>query len=91
MVWFLVSTPTTINGVTCKARIGVTLVGILLGLGAALWMVRFIGSMLYGLGGADPLTAVCATLLLLTVSIIAAVVPARLASQIDPIRALRHE
>ena len=68
-----------------------TLAGILLGLGSALWLVRSVGSMLYGLGAADPLTAVGTTLLLVTVSVIAAVIPARRASQVDPIRALRHE
>jgi predicted permease len=83
--------PTSVLTAVLRESIVLTAVGILLGLGAALWMVRFIGSMLYGLGAADPLTAACTTLLLLTVSILAASVPARRASRIDPIRALRHE
>ena len=83
--------PTSVLTAVLRESIVLTLVGILLGLGSALLMVRFIGSMLYGLGAADPLTASCTTFLLLTVSIIAAAVPARRASQIDPIRALRYE
>lgn len=83
--------PTSVLTAVLGESIVLTLGGILLGLGAALLMVRFIGSTLYGLGAADPLTAAGTTLLLLIVSIIAAVVPARRASQIDPIRALRHE
>ena len=83
--------PTSVVTAILRESIVLTLVGIVLGLGAALGMVRFIGSILYGLGAADPLTAACTTLLLLTVSIVAAAVPARRASQIDPIRALRHE
>ena len=83
--------PTSVLIAILRESIALTLMGILLGLGAALWLVRSIGSMLYGLGTADPLTGAGTTLLLVTVSIIAAAVPARRASQIDPIRALRHE
>jgi predicted permease len=83
--------PTSVLTAILRESLLLTLVGILLGLAAALLMVRFIESTLYGLGAADPLTASCTTFLLLTVSILAAAVPARRASQIDPIRALRYE
>lgn len=83
--------PASVLIVILRESIALTLMGILLGLGAAFWMVRSIGSMLYGLGAADPLTGAGTTLLLVTVSIIAAAIPARRASQINPIRALRHE
>jgi predicted permease len=83
--------PTSVLIAILRESIALTLVGILLGLGSAFWIVRSIGSMLYGLGAADPLTGAFTTLLLVTVSIIAAAVPARRASRIDPIRALRHE
>src|SRR5579859_26584 len=83
--------PTSVLTAVLVESIGLTLAGILVGLGAAVVMVRFIGSTLYGLSAADPLTASCTTFLLLTVSIIAAAVPARRASRIDPIRALRYE
>jgi ABC-type antimicrobial peptide transport system permease subunit len=69
----------------------VTSAGIVLGLIAALWLTRFIRVMLYGLAGTDALTVGGTAALLLVVSLLAAFAPARRASRIDPIRALRHE
>jgi predicted permease len=69
----------------------VTSAGIVLGLIAALWLTRFIRVMLYGLAGADALTVGGTAALLITVSLLAAFAPARRASRIDPIRALRHD
>ena len=68
-----------------------TAVGTIVGLIAALWLTRFIRVMLYGVGSTDPLTALSTAGLLISVSLIAAFVPARRASRIDPIRALRHD
>ena len=65
--------------------------GIVLGLIAALWFTRFIRAMLYGLGSTDALTVVSTVVLLISVSMLAAFAPARRASRIDPIRALRHD
>lgn len=65
--------------------------GIAIGLIAALWLTRLIRVMLYGIGTADPLTVAITALLLLSVSLLAAFAPARRASRIDPIRALRHD
>jgi predicted permease len=65
--------------------------GIALGLIAALWLTRFIRVMLYGIGSVDPLTVGSTAVLLISVSLLAAFAPARRASRIDPIRALRHD
>ena len=65
--------------------------GIVIGLIAALWLTRFIRVMLYGLAGMDALTVSGTTALLIAVSLFAAFAPARRASRIDPIRALRHD
>jgi predicted permease len=65
--------------------------GIVIGLIAALWLTRFIRVMLYGLAGTDPLTVGGTAALLIAVSLLAAFAPARRASRIDPIRALRHD
>jgi predicted permease len=65
--------------------------GIAAGIAAALGLTRFIGSMLYGLKPSDPATLIAATLILLAVAIAAAYGPARRASRIDPMQALRHE
>jgi predicted permease len=68
-----------------------TSAGTILGLIAALWLTRFIRVMLYGLGSTDALTVVSTAVLLIAVSLFAAFAPARRASRIDPIRALRHD
>ena len=67
------------------------ILGIIGGLIAAVALTRFVGSMLYGLKPADPATLIAATLILLTVAVAAAYGPARRASRIDPMQALRHE
>lgn len=61
--------------------------GVIMGLG----LTRFIASLLYGLKPTDPLTLSAAALLLFTVTLFAAWLPARRASRIDPIQTLRHE
>jgi ABC-type antimicrobial peptide transport system permease subunit len=68
-----------------------TTAGTLLGLMAALWLTRFVRAMLYGIGNTDALTIGSTAVILLSVSLLAAFVPARRASRIDPIRALRHD
>jgi len=67
------------------------IVGVVVGLGAAVAMGRLITSMLYGLKPYDPLTLACAALLLVFVALAASLIPARRAASIDPIKALRHE
>jgi predicted permease len=69
----------------------VTGTGIVLGSIAALSLTRFIRVMLYGLAGTDALTVGGTAALLIAVSLLAAFAPARRASRIDPIRALRHD
>jgi ABC-type antimicrobial peptide transport system permease subunit len=52
---------------------------------------RVVGNLLYGLKGSDPVTLIGASLLLLGVATAAAYWPARRASLIDPLVALRYE
>lgn len=74
-----------------KEAFWLTSAGIVLGLGAAVWLTHLIRAMLYGIGSADALTIASTAVLLLSVSLFAAFAPARRASRIDPIRALRHD
>lgn len=74
-----------------REAIWLTSAGIVFGSIAAFWLTRFIQVMLYGLGNADALAVGGTAFLLLSVSLVAAFAPARRASRIDPIRALRHD
>ena len=67
------------------------ILGVVVGLGAALAMGRLIASMLFGLRPYDPSTLVMAGLLLIFVALAASWIPARRAANVDPMQALRHE
>jgi ABC-type antimicrobial peptide transport system permease subunit len=67
------------------------LVGIAIGLVGALILTRFIASLLYGVGAADPLTFVGVATLSLVVGLAACAIPAWRATRVDPIVALRYE
>ena len=65
--------------------------GIVVGLPAAIASARLLRSMLFNLTPGDPLTFLAALLIISLVTLIAAAVPARRASSVDPIVALRYE
>ena len=65
--------------------------GLLLGLGGAMLLGRFLQSLLYGVGSADPLTLLGVAALLATVAIAACLLPAIRAVGIDPMTALRGD
>ena len=67
------------------------LIGAALGVPAALAAARLISSQLFGISAADPVAFGLATLALLVVSIVAAYLPARRATRVDPLVALRVE
>ncbi|HEX7958604.1 MAG TPA: FtsX-like permease family protein, partial [Terriglobales bacterium] len=66
-------------------------IGIAAGILAALILTRFMSSMLFGVHPADPLTFVAVSIVLLLVVLFACYVPARRATKIDPMVALRYE
>ena len=65
--------------------------GALAGLALALPLTRTMQSILYGVGPTDVATFVIVTALLLTIALVASVVPARRAARADPLMALRAE
>jgi macrolide transport system ATP-binding/permease protein len=66
-------------------------VGLAIGMGAALATSKFVESFLYGMKPNDPLALTAAALTLLGAALLAGYAPARRASRIDPMMALRHE
>jgi ABC-type antimicrobial peptide transport system permease subunit len=66
-------------------------IGLAVGIPAAIAAGRYISAQLYGIQGNDPFIAVSTTVLLAVVSAAAGLIPARRASRIDPILALRYE
>src|SRR5262245_14916424 len=78
-------------GLVLRETMLLVVVGVILGLGAAMGVTRLIANLLYGLKPNDPLTITLAGLLLLTAALLAAYSPARRASRVDPMVALRRD
>jgi predicted permease len=66
-------------------------IGILIGLAAAISTTRYLESLLFGISSSDPVTIVGTAFLMLAGSALASYVPARRASRVDPLVALRSE
>jgi len=67
------------------------IVGVAAGIGTSIALARLVRSMLFGLTPTDPATLTGTACLLFAMAVLAAYGPARRASRIDPIQALRHE
>jgi predicted permease len=80
-----------VMGSVLKGSLTLTLAGIVLGLLAAAAVARYLSGMLFGVTALDPLTFVAVSGTFLLVMTLAAVLPARRATRIDPIVALRCE
>jgi predicted permease len=68
-----------------------SLIGVGIGVAAALLLTRLMATLLFGVSGTDPLTFGAVALILFSVAMLACYIPARRAMRVDPMVALRHE
>ncbi|MBI1176580.1 FtsX-like permease family protein [bacterium] len=80
-----------INRMVLKQGMRPVLVGLALGLAAALGLSRLLSSLLFEINPADPATFLAAIVILISVTTLACWLPARRASLVDPMEALRNE
>ena len=70
---------------------GTVTIGVAIGTAASLIAARLIASKLFGVGMSDPMTISIVILFMFATALAAAYIPARRATNVDPMEALRHE
>jgi predicted permease len=83
--------PKSVLWLVMSEALRLVVIGMAIGVGGALMATRLISTMLFGLTPTDPLTIAIASSLFMAVAALAAYLPARRASRVDPMVVLRHE
>jgi putative ABC transport system permease protein len=82
--------PGEVMGAVLRQALTLTVLGVVIGAAAALALTRLLDALLYEVSPTDPLTYVAVALLLTAVAALAAWMPARRATRIDPLAVLRE-
>jgi putative ABC transport system permease protein len=83
--------PGDIWRIVFRQALAIVAVGAFIGISAALGLTRAMASFLYGVNAHDPLTYLGVTTLIAAVTLAACYIPARRATKVDPMEALRYE
>jgi predicted permease len=81
----------SVVGLVLGQGLRLTLVGIAVGMGGTVFLMRALAALLHGVSPTDPVSLLASPLALLVVAVVATCVPARRATTVDPIAALRCE
>jgi putative ABC transport system permease protein len=76
---------------TVRQGLQLVVIGVVIGLAAALVLTRVMSSLLFGVSATDPITFVTISLVLLSVALTASYVPALRSMKVDPVIALRYQ
>jgi putative ABC transport system permease protein len=80
-----------VQGLALRQGVLLVAAGIAVGLAGAVGLTRYLSGMLFGLTPLDPLTYAAVAIIFAVVAMLASYVPARRASRVDALIALRHE
>jgi putative ABC transport system permease protein len=80
-----------LRGMVIGQGMTLALIGVVMGIGGAFWLTRFLASFLFGVKTLDPVVFIATPLLLTAVALIAIWIPAKRATRVDPMAALRLE
>ena len=81
----------SVMGLVVKQALILVFIGLILGIGGAFGLTRFLANELYGVKATDPTTFIAVSLGLVVVAVLASLIPTRRAVSVDPTVALRHE
>jgi len=85
------ATHRSVLGLVVSRGLSLAVTGVIVGVPASLVLERFLGSLLYGVRPADPWTYAAVTILLVLIGVAASYLPARRATRVDLVAALRSE